>query len=275
MKIYRYLKFDRAFEALENLELYAADVRKLNDPFELSPEFSIKSFTDDVIRDMKKQDYHIRGLFDFEGSQRGFTDYEQYRSWYLENFEDRFEQLKDARRQLINTGKKDFAQIFSKDWRLICFSRIRDSIIMWSHYADEHKGVVIEFDTCKEPFYNSNGDVIIVSVKYSKNKPKYIHSHDYKKYENNINNIARSKFTDWKYESEVRIIVPNGILKDNKFLNIPVKSIKSVMCGCRIDPSHRMRLIEMLAKDPFKEIDIYQSSIDEKTYKLNIFKINL
>lgn len=32
-----------------------------------------------------------------------------------------------------------------KTYRVLCLSAVRDNILMWSHYADEHKGAVLEF----------------------------------------------------------------------------------------------------------------------------------
>jgi len=37
-------------------------------------------------------------------------------------------------------------------WAVTCFSERRDSCLMWSHYADRHRGIVIEFDSQHLPF---------------------------------------------------------------------------------------------------------------------------
>lgn len=29
---------------------------------------------------------------------------------------------------------------------IVCFSRVRDDILMWAHYADKHRGICFEFD---------------------------------------------------------------------------------------------------------------------------------
>lgn len=35
----------------------------------------------------------------------------------------------------------------SKTAGIVCFSATNDNILMWSHYADQHNGVVIGFDS--------------------------------------------------------------------------------------------------------------------------------
>ena len=45
-----------------------------------------------------------------------------------------------------------------------CFSKRYDSILMWSHYGDKHKGICIEFDRPDKDF---------IDVKYSKKRCKF------------------------------------------------------------------------------------------------------
>lgn len=40
------------------------------------------------------------------------------------------------------------------DYGVICLSETHDNLLMWSHYCDEHNGVVIEFDIDEENIYD-------------------------------------------------------------------------------------------------------------------------
>jgi len=40
---------------------------------------------------------------------------------------------KDVQKEIDNAG-------------ITCFSKVRDDILMWAHYADKHKGLCFEFD---------------------------------------------------------------------------------------------------------------------------------
>lgn len=79
-----------------------------------------------------------------------------------------------------------------------CFSKNKNNIIMWSHYANSHQGYCLKFDLLKDP----NFFMIPMIVKYKKKYP----------YFNFIrNNKDLFKFTfgykynDWRYEEEIRI----------------------------------------------------------------------
>src|SRR5437667_11515658 len=54
-------------------------------------------------------------------------------------------------------------------WGVLCLSRRRDDILMWSHYCASHTGFVLGFDVlrCPELF------VIPLNVKYDASYPAY------------------------------------------------------------------------------------------------------
>lgn len=51
----------------------------------------------------------------------------------------------DIEEQLMAETNRIFDGI-RKDFQVLCFTEVRDSILMWSHYADNHKGFCIEYD---------------------------------------------------------------------------------------------------------------------------------
>lgn len=98
---------------------------------------------------------------------------------------------RNIRKQLIDAKK----QINDKKG-LICLSKNWRSLLMCAHYADRHKGIVLGFEVKKgleeevkyetkliDPPKNSSPDCI----------------------NNFIDKLKVNKFTDWKYENEVRV----------------------------------------------------------------------
>jgi len=85
---------------------------------------------------------------------------------------------------------------------VICFSRSWKNPLMWSHYGDKHKGICLGIDI---------DDQHIIEVQYL---PKLMkHDVDMKKRfgglkESFVENIFSIKYEGWKYEEEVRILVP-------------------------------------------------------------------
>jgi hypothetical protein len=63
--------------------------------------------------------------------------YEKIRSAFAHHFENMF-------KEGVNSDAKNW-QDMKQTYRVLCLSAIHDHILMWSHYADGHRGVVLEF----------------------------------------------------------------------------------------------------------------------------------
>lgn len=88
---------------------------------------------------------------------------------------------------------------------VICFTTKPDHLLMWSHYADQHRGMVIEFDS-SHAFFNSqfSHEGLIKSgklskVSYKKGRLAKFHGFDDPFFE---------KSHHWKHEDEWRLVVP-------------------------------------------------------------------
>jgi len=146
----------------------------------------------------------------------------------------------------------------------------KDDILMWSHYADEHRGICIEFRPAEEEhdkFYYQAHKVI-----YPKdNSPPLLNFYYYR---NNPGELAvkclSTKALHWKYEGEWRIIdVRNGPGKRS----IPLGLISSVILGCRIESSDRDFIMKIASCYP-TPVTIYQARIKSGYYELEIERCN-
>jgi len=90
------------------------------------------------------------------------------------------------------------------NYRILCLSKEENNILMWAHYSDNHSGVRIKLSvTESDPFFT-----FPIAVKYDTSYPIY----KYFEERNNISkgslieHIVGTKFKDWEYENEIRII---------------------------------------------------------------------
>lgn len=152
---------------------------------------------------------------------------------------------------------------------ICCFSEISDNILMWSHYSDCHKGIVIEFDKLllDQSLYDLNPDSVmsvIDKVNYSKVFPLVKMDSDLKKTADSIKAVSFTKSLDWAYEKEVRIVTSK--IGNNKF---DIKAIISITFGCKIKKENIKELKEILNKiDPKNKIQSYYMKIDKRNYRL-------
>lgn len=90
---------------------------------------------------------------------------------------------------------------------------IPNNMLMWSHYSDEHRGCCIEFH-----FQNEEDENKVRPVNYVKE----IKSNDV----NSVEEVLSRKFSDWKYEQEVRRLGSEEL--------VPIE-IDTIYLGMRID----------------------------------------
>jgi len=85
--------------------------------------------------------------------------------------------VKTAARMLIPSrvrqSLREFQIQLGSEILVLSLTQDRNNLIMWSHYADYHKGFVIGFDSQSDFFRVHNGKLVtpLTEVKYSENRP--------------------------------------------------------------------------------------------------------
>lgn len=90
---------------------------------------------------------------------------------------------------------------FQNKWGILCFCKTWRNPVIWSHYADKHKGMCLGFDV---------KDKFLLPIRYTASRLDIdiVHLHDRGALNVNLmNKLLRTKFIDWKYEKEVRVSV--------------------------------------------------------------------
>ena len=139
----------------------------------------------------------------------------------INKFDGYKEKIESAYKEYV-TLTKEKLQDAKKSAYIGCFSKRSDSTLMWAHYANDFKGVCIEWEI---PRFANNE--FIFDVVYSKKKPhidllkfvKIYLGHEFvgdKFDENNqeikehIKKLIITKGKDWAYEKEIRFIAERG-----------------------------------------------------------------
>lgn len=131
---------------------------------------------------------------------------------------------------------------------ILCLSETYNSLLMWSHYADEYKGAIVTFNKDHDFF---NGPI---EIQYRDSRPKK----DISAYIGDGEPIPISELCvkpkDWQYESEIRIIRSLSDCKkvsdsDNYpiyVMDIPMECIKSITLGERTPINHQREIFDLV-----------------------------
>ena len=126
------------------------------------------------------------------------------------NFNDPFDCQLSYKDKYTKREIKDFfidllKQNSHENYRLKDLLKNPSSILMWSHYSDNHKGLVFEF----KPFKNSlcfETPIPPISVKYVKSYIPLSYAHTREELHKYQQDILLTKFVDWRYEEEYRVL---------------------------------------------------------------------
>lgn len=156
-----------------------------------------------------------------------------------------------------------------------CLTTEKDNILMWSHYANNHKGFCIEYDLseAKNNYLKLNEEEKntfnnLFPVVYSENRKEIIN------YNFNGDTFLSwyllgllRKYHVWSYEKEWRLALLKQEYPDQIIKFFP---IKAVYCGCKMSKEEIEKIEEIIRE---KNIDLFISKIEEDSYKLK-FELN-
>jgi hypothetical protein len=124
-----------------------------------------------------------------------------------------------------------------------------DSLLMWSHYADQYAGAVVEFDATHGFFANP------IEIEYRELRPKKHVSILYAGEPIPLSELC-VKSIQWNYEKEVRIVrrlydCESGECADSRAFriftqNVSLDAIKSVIFGERMPYETMLEIYEQL-----------------------------
>ena len=307
MKIYKYTSINSALKIIKSNQVLLNKPEKFNDPFDslmdVSEEekqrvldltinyYTFQIFNNlvnrkDIILKPVEKEYFATFKSQLSIISEMIKKTKEYK--YIPTFKDMLSLMSnfDVNKELeiaINDAKDklyyeiipDIESIRSKV-RISCFSKRNDSILMWSHYADSHKGVCLEFEENRDFFR---------TVEYSVKRPKLSLyeataralafdflgeklTYQDKDFADKMLKPIYTKSTDWSYENEVRCILsdiePNtpGYHFDGENSYIDMK-ITKLYIGSKADPESIKELLYFAEK---RKIPVVYMKEDDDEY---------
>lgn len=156
-----------------------------------------------------------------------------------------YQSLEENANNTVSTIIDNLRFKMASDHGISCFSEVYDDMLMWSYYADGHKGYCLEFDTLEDPFNNAK------KVSYVDRIPPFNVSallEDEGESAHVINTFLATKFKGWSHEREWRIIHKES----SKLYTYKSKSLTGIYLGTNIDSTNLEILLTILkAQNPY------------------------
>ena len=173
MILYRYLDFHGGLKTLENSALKATRPNQFNDPFEYHIRATIKdkrkAFRKYIIGGKENDDLDRLARESLKKKGISTPTKKQIRQEGLQaktDIRSQFDQTIQPDLDVMNATR---LERISKNIAVTCFAQNENHNLMWSHYANGHHGILIEFDTKKggEAF----SDPYLKKIEYVKELP--------------------------------------------------------------------------------------------------------
>lgn len=283
---FKYVTASTALIVLNDFTFRWNSPQNFNDPFDHQAGFDsdidkvkfIDSFVESALRVLNGSGRAI-------GEKRAIDEYFRFIKGRMENFSE------DALRKelkIMGSGIAEDIPIHISDklnpaviaqlcqTYVFCLAEERDNILMWSHYADNHKGVVFKLrciDNCDH--YLESAEKVNYSKKYAPfvdadiyachlTGEKPIHLADY------AWELAKLKHEDWTYEKEWRVRAPGMTVevKPHKIIAERKDAFEEIYLGCKIEPKIADDIIKVVKKN-LPTARIFKCGKNNKSFKLD------
>jgi hypothetical protein len=259
MILYKYFSQDVAKITLTNKFLKLSAPIEFNDPYEVWPyirPYSARDFnrlynTSEKIENLYQNlldDKSIVSRSEFDKLLRK----KSFKQTVLNRNHDEVEQWQNS-----------FQQRVSNIIRIGCFTIDPRNLLMWSHYAEKHKGIVIGYDFSDNPALTKN----ILRVKYRKNNYSFDVNCCYG-FDPTIEQIGEMlswKYCKWNYEKEYRMVrMCSNLNKSGELYGIADSDqyIREIIVGCKTDDITLIKLIKS------NNVRIYQERLKRSNYNI-------
>lgn len=236
--VYRFDSIKNALKVLTNETIYFEDPKKFNDPFELHSGFFTLNF-DNFQPWLDKQTLPIAEKM-------------------------KLLELKDRDSKKLEEICFNFTEEYKSSHGIYCLSKIHKNLLMWSHYADKHKGVCFGFEF--NPDLLVDKGISITSVQYTTNlnpvdffnKPPLYHLI-----------WLNTKSLCWEYENEIRMIKYNYVGIEH----IDLANIKEIYFGASSEPNDIAR-IKKIVSDKKLKVRLHKYDLSNDSYELVLKEID-
>lgn len=285
--LYRFRQFNN--HSIENLLMereWQSYPCEFNDPFDsrlkidmdiAKKEIFFKLTWSEFLKSLKKQDLFFSNeeLDDIYSSTNPIYTTAKYIAKYDRNYQDKEEEFAKFVFDMVDKELKrildPFRTAIQTGYFIVCYSEVKERILMWSYYAKDHSGFCIEYNFKElgplHPLSRILHPVIytdeLFDATYYLINP-LVNNHR----TNNLFGIypSISKGREWAHEREWRTVYPFGpnARNEDRFIKVPCP--KNIYVGSKASTENINRLREI---SEIKKISLYQMHLDEDSHMLH------
>jgi hypothetical protein len=278
----------------------------LNDPFEMQPRVLLEEYSPEdrgearrlslktnLFSDSHPSDEDIEQLFLAPFPNGRFDEKRFPGLWPVTIPELRtepFQTLAELDKFRARKLRENIQELLNNTFGVFSLTKNPCELLMWAHYAAEHRGIAVGFD-CTHRFFLDTG--VLRDVEYL---PKRVSISS----NGGIIRIAGKKLKaetlppiqtllikhpSWYHEKEIRFIVPLASADEKQSLDdtiekiylkkIPCEAIRAIVLGVRVTEQQQIDIIAKLRSETnMKHVRLFKAKLDDTEFALEFNEIN-
>lgn len=226
--LFKFRKTSRGKQILQDCTFRFSSPTAFNDPFDCS--------LDEVTT------YKMSEIKKFFATNGGYSKLSRHTRNLIEQDKSIFSKwVKDAKDKAVNSRG------------VLALSGSVDEILLWSHYADDHKGLAIELSLREDLGF-------FLGPRIMKYEEQYTPTNYLSDPEGTVDAILSRKYVKWEYEKEFRIYKKDSANVD---ISINASAIKSVYFGLKTKQSEIDDVRSICSTQALSHVRFFQA---EKVY---------
>jgi len=245
---------------INNIAIFSSR-KRFNDIFDSKIHINMPTF-----EEFKKLETYLKG-----------KELQEYRKWKKNG-----SFSKEGNVKLVQLEKAFYKTIDS--YPIYCLSGNCQSNLMWSHYADSHRGFCIEFNFETIPtqkiIYESSIPTIdilpMIRLYFKIGEKKEYYEEIYKQFGEEIHKKLHIKLNDWVYEDEYRIIFSCNDVQKDIFYSEEIyrhkynkNDVNGIIFGCRMTKSAKKYILDNTEFSNYYQALERKEKIDIVTFNSN------
>lgn len=252
--LYKYRDWDNVFHKrlLTHRELYFASIEQFNDPFDgtIPHRYKPEQLTEDNI--FKKYYQVTKEAYPKWPEEKIHAECYEYQRRGLFKDETHLEKFEKNTKHRVNL-----------QFGISCLSKEQNHFLMWSHYANSHRGFVVGFD---KVLLFEDTSAQFAHMLYEEDIPAL------DLFEDTFTHFAKlvgTKSTTWKHENEYRLTKANFAKQS---VALRAETIVEIIFGCKMPENEKMKLVGFIAKE-FPHARVYESNLSKTKFQTELLQI--
>ncbi len=291
MKVYKYVS-PALLSVLQDWLVRFTQAIEFNDPFEMRPHIS-RIASDELLNRKAEEGFEGYVLRTYNHMPFAVRRKISSGEFMRHHLKDKIKYLEQYKAQVIEgalpEAKARAERMINENIGVFCVAERPDDLLMWAHYADGHRGFVLEFDADAEFFHQQDPPEwvsedeegtkafreeygLLRPVQYSSSRPSIILMEP-----ENFNHLYM-KSDHWAYEREHRMLMPlsyavQRIERSARppvcLFPLPPSAVTRILLGCNMHSDHQRRVLELLSRcNGASHTKVEHAYLDDERFEL-------